>query len=98
AIISCGIPTSTRIVVPEDSPVLCGFMPAQTVLKTTLTGDYKNLKEAWDKTSTYLMQNDYEKSAESPQFEMYIITPAENPNPADWITELYLPIKTVENL
>lgn len=36
AIISCAMPTTTRVIVPENSNVLSGFMPAQTVIKTTL--------------------------------------------------------------
>lgn len=94
AIISCAVPTTTRVVVPEDSEVLCGFMPAQTVVKTTLKGNYKNLGEAWSKALSYLKENDYEPAAGADQFEIYRKGPMDEPNPAEWITELYIPIET----
>lgn len=94
AIISSAIPTSTRVIVPQDSDVLSGFMPAQTVVKTTLKGNYKNLQEAWAKANDYLSENDYERQEDSPTFEIYLKGPAEEPNPAEWVTELYIPIKT----
>tara|TARA_R110002020_G_scaffold293535_5_gene509094 strand:+ start:14633 stop:15676 length:1044 start_codon:yes stop_codon:yes gene_type:complete len=96
AIISCGFPTTTRIIVPNDSEVLSGFIPAQTVLKTTLKGNYSNLYEAWGQTEDYLSDNNYEASETSPQFEIYITDPKMQPNPANWVTELYQPIKTEE--
>ena len=94
AIISCAIPTTTRVVVPENSEVLCSFMPAQTVVKTTLKGNYKNLGEAWNKAMNYLKENDYEPASKGNQFEIYRKGPLDEPNPAEWITELYIPIKT----
>ncbi len=94
AIISCAIPTTTRVVVPDDSDILCGFMPAQTVVKTTLKGNYKNLPEAWAKAMEYLQENNYERFGAGTNFEIYVKGPQQEPNPAEWITELYVPIKT----
>ena len=94
AIISCAIPTTTRVIVPDDSDVLCSFMPAQTVVKTTLKGDYKNLSEAWTKAMAYLTENNYKQAEDSLPFEIYIKGPDEEPNPAEWLTELYIPIET----
>ncbi len=96
AIISCAIPTTTRIITPAESAVLCSFMPSQTVVKTTLKGDYKNLKEAWDKAQAYVEENEYEQPLNSAPFELYVTDPEETPNPADWITEIYIPIKAIE--
>ena len=93
AIISCGIPTTSRIVVPEDSSILCGFMPSYTVIKTTLKGDLSNLQEAWNKTEAYLTKNNYERAEAAVPFEVYVKGAQEDPNPAAWITELYMPIK-----
>lgn len=96
AIISGGIPTTSRIVVPEDSAILCGFMPSYTVIKTTLTGDLTYLKEAWKKTEDYLSQNGYNQVEGSAIFEVYVKGAEENPNPATWITELYIPVQIAE--
>ena len=96
AIISAGIPTTSRIVVPEDSAILCGFMPAYTVVKTTLTGDLSNLEEAWSKTEAYLSQNNYTKAEGASVFQVYVKGAEEDLNPATWITELYIPIEVAE--
>tara|TARA_R110000751_G_scaffold14905_1_gene48380 strand:- start:1021 stop:2076 length:1056 start_codon:yes stop_codon:yes gene_type:complete len=96
AIISSGLPTTSQIIVAEDSTILCGFMPSYTVVKTTLIGDYKNLKEAWSNTETYLAKNNLSKAENSYPFEIYVVGPQDNPNPAEWITELYIPIAVEE--
>lgn len=96
-IISCGLPTPSRIVVPGESSVLCGYMPSQTVINTTLNGDYSNLQEAWDQTMAYIEENGYERLDSSPPFELYTNDPGEVPNPADWTTEIYVPIKPIDN-
>ncbi|MDP5044920.1 MAG: SRPBCC family protein [Leeuwenhoekiella sp.] len=96
AIISSGIPTTSQIIVAEDSTILCGFMPSYSVIKTTLKGDYKNLKEAWNATEAYLVKNNFTPAQNSYPFEIYVVGPEDNPNPAAWITELYIPV-TIED-
>ncbi|PZD79631.1 GyrI-like domain-containing protein [Mesonia sp. K7] len=91
-IISPGIPTNSRIITPTDSNILCGFLPAQPVLKTTLKGDYKNLSAAWTTAEEYLNQNNLMKDMSADPFEVYVTDPATNPNPAAWVTEIYIPI------
>ncbi|MFC5046491.1 GyrI-like domain-containing protein [Aquimarina hainanensis] len=93
AIFSVGIPTRDQVVVPNESTVLCNSLPQQKVTKITLTGDYKNLKEAWEAGLTYMAENNLEMNEESPAFEVYRINPDLNPNPAAWVTEIYIPVK-----
>lgn len=93
-IFSSAIPTSNRVITPTGSPVLCGFMPLQTVVKTTLKGDYQNLKEAWAISRSYLTENNLEKEESAKEFEIYRTDPSTEPNPANWVTELYIPVKT----
>ena len=96
AIISSGIPTTSRIVVPEDSNILCGFLPAYTVIKTRLTGDLSNLDEAWQQTYEYMAENEYALAPDSNPFEFYVVGPDDTENPAEWVTELYLPVAAQE--
>ncbi|WP_031426127.1 SRPBCC family protein [Flavimarina sp. Hel_I_48] len=96
AIISAAMPTTTRVIVPDDSSVLCGFMPAQTVIKSTLKGNYKNLNEAIEESMTYLTKNGYERADDSNFFAIYVNDRENVPNPADWLTEIYIPIKSQE--
>ncbi|MHA7058250.1 SRPBCC family protein [Aquimarina sp. M1] len=93
AIYSTGIPVREEVVTPADSNILCGSLPQQKVVKTTLKGDYTNLKEAWDAGYKYIEDNGLEPNAESPAFEVYRTDPSIQPNPAEWITEIYIPIK-----
>lgn len=97
AIISCAMPTTTRVIVPENSNVLSGFMPAQTVIKTTLKGNYKNLNEAIAEGMKYVTDNGYEIPDDSSVFAIYVNDTEEVPNPAEWLTEIYIPIRSLED-
>ena len=62
------------------------------VLKTVLLGNYTNLTQAWAETMTHLSSNNLEASDIKP-FEIYTTDPGQVPNPADWRTEIYIPLK-----
>lgn len=91
-IMSNAIPVRDKVNVDRASEVLCGYIPKTRVLKTTLKGNYTNLPEAWKATMAYLAKNNLEQSNLKP-FEIYTNDPGKFPNPADWITEIYIPIK-----
>lgn len=92
-IISCGIPTSSRVITPAEIDVLSGFLPSQKVVKTTLKGNYDHLPEAWAAAKNFVAENNYELNKEANPFEVYVTDPEKTPNPAEWITEVYIPIK-----
>ena len=96
AIYSTGIFTPSLIITPAESSVLNGMMPMQKVIKTTLKGDYKNLKEAWDTAYTYAQKNNLTVNSESPAFEVYVVRPEKSPNPANLVTEIYIPLSEIE--
>lgn len=93
AIFSTAIPTRDKVITPKLSGVLCGYLPNQKVVKATLKGNYTNLKEAWEKTIQYVLDNQLEQVADGVPFEVYTTDPAKNQNPATWITEIYIPIQ-----
>ena len=93
AIFSAGIFTPSEVITPANSEILTGLMPNQKVLKTTLKGDYKNLKEAWNTAYNYIQANELEVAEDANNFEVYLTSPEEVANPAKWITHLYIPIK-----
>lgn len=93
AIFSTGIPVREKVITPIDSNILCDFLPKQKVVKTTLKGDYINLKEAWEAGYKYISDNGILLETSSPSFEVYRTDPNIQPNPAEWITEIYIPIK-----
>ena len=91
-IMSNGIPINERVDIPADSDVSIDFMPKMKVLKTTLTGNYTNLTVAWEVTMKHIEEKGLELSDIKP-FEIYTTDPGNYPNPADWKTEIYIPLK-----
>src|SRR5690606_34250465 len=91
-IFSTGVPVREQVITPEGSPVVCGFMEPVSAVKTTLKGDYKNISEAYTKTRQYIEKNNLPIDPNGKMFEVYITNPEETLNPADWLTEVYIPI------
>ena len=91
-IMSNGIPVTEKIILPSGSEISCGYIPKTKSLKTTLLGNYTNLPKAWEETMAYLGKNSLEASDIKP-FEIYTTDPGEVPNPANWRTEIYVPVK-----
>lgn len=96
-IMSNAIPVSDKVIIAEDSNVLNGFMERTTAIKVTLKGNYTNLEEAWATANKYLYDQNLKPSTHSP-FEVYKNNIENLPNPADWITEIYIPIEAPEVL
>lgn len=92
AIISCCVPTTEKIVT-TDNNILTGQLLPFKAVKTTLRGNYSNLKEAWDKAKKYIPENGLEFAENGPLLEVYTTDPVNHPNPADWVTEIYIAVK-----
>lgn len=93
AIFSCCIPTTAKVITEDDSHILTGQLEAFKAVETTLTGNYSNLKEAWDKTMSYIEDNAIEFAENGPMIETYITDPSKKPNPADWVTKIYIAVQ-----
>lgn len=91
-IMSNAIPVMNKINVEDGSEVLCGFIPKTKVLKTTLKGNYTYLPKAWNATKAHISKNNMTTSHINP-FEIYRTDPGNTPNPADYITEIYIPLE-----
>ncbi len=94
AIFTAGIPTQDRVILPDGSPVISGFIAETPALKTTLKGRYANLTEAWETAESYIMQNNIIKDETKSPFEVYSVSFPDEKNPANWVTEIYIPIMT----
>jgi len=90
---SCAVPVSERVITESGSGILTGMLKPFKAVKTTLKGNYKNSKEAWETTYNYLGKNKLEQVKGGPAVEMYLTDPMRTPNPADWITEIFVPVK-----
>jgi effector-binding domain-containing protein/ribosome-associated toxin RatA of RatAB toxin-antitoxin module len=91
-IMSNAIPIMSKVSVEKESDIVCGFMPKLKTLKTTLKGNYNNLPKAWAAAMKHIAENNLEMSDVKP-FEIYTNDPDNFPNPADWTTEIYVPLK-----
>ncbi|TYB79541.1 SRPBCC family protein [Bizionia myxarmorum] len=85
------IPTTTQIATTQ-SDILAGQLEPFKAIKTTLKGNYSNLKEAWDATNNYISQYNMEATEMGPMLEVYLTEPSLQPNPANWITEIFIAI------
>lgn len=88
---SC-IPTTAKVIT-TNSDVLTGKLKPFKAVKTTLKGDYDNLKEAWNTAMKYIPENGMEFTESGPMIEAYLTDMTVEQNPANWLTEIYLAIK-----
>src|SRR5690606_1354543 len=86
---SCCVPTTNQVITVESN-ILTGQLEPFKALKTTLKGNYSNLQEAWKTAMDYITKNDLVLSEQGPMLEVYVTDSAKYPNPANWVTEIYL--------
>ncbi|MEN8123509.1 MAG: GyrI-like domain-containing protein [Bacteroidota bacterium] len=90
-------PVSERMITPSGSDILSGFMKSGQYFKTTLKGSYDNSEEAWETAMKEIENLEGYKMIENGEpFEVYANNPHETPNPADLVTEIYIPVQKVE--
>ena len=97
-IFSAGIPVRDRVITPDGSPVVCGFMEPVSALKTTLKGNYDNLPAAYEEANEYMASNGLQPHPTAKMFEVYTNDPGNVPNPADYVTEIYMPVFVPETM
>lgn len=91
-IFSTCIPTTTRIISKEPD-ILTGQLEPFKAIRTTLIGDYSNLKETWETTMSYIESNNHKMDDSGPMIEIYIKDHSYSSNPAKWVTDVFVPIK-----
>ncbi|NRD19584.1 SRPBCC family protein [Winogradskyella eckloniae] len=91
-IFSCCIPTNSKIVTTEDD-ILTGQLDSFRAVKTVLTGNYSNLREAWETTMKYITDNDLVMVEGGAMLETYLTDPRHELNPAKWVTEIYVEVE-----
>lgn len=96
-IFSAGIPIKEKVITPEGSPVICSFMEPVLAVKTTLKGNYKYLSEAYTQAQLYIEQNNLNQDSDSRMFETFPNSPEVIPNPAEWLTSIYIPISRTDS-
>ncbi|MEM5566788.1 SRPBCC family protein [Psychroserpens sp. AS72] len=89
---SCCIPTTSKIETTNPN-ILTGQLEPFKAVKTVLRGDYSNSEEAWNKAMAYIKDNNLKEPITGPVLEIYVTDPKSTPNPANWITEIYLAVE-----
>jgi len=92
-IFSCAVPVIEKVITDADSKLLVGMLKPFEAVKVTLQGDYKNIDAAWAEGLKHIKENNLEELEGVPALEAYPTNPVFVPNPADWITEIYIPVK-----
>ena len=95
-IFSTCVPVKEKVITPEGSSIVCGFMEPVYTVKTTLKGDYINLPEALQKGMEYIAAEGMQLDLNRKIFEVYGTDITEEPNPSKWVTEIYIPIVSSE--
>ena len=85
------IPVKERII--TEGSVLTGFLAPQKTFKAIFKGNYKFLPTIWPIIYKTLEEKGYEAVQKGFSFEVYTISPQDTQNPAEWITEIYVPIE-----
>lgn len=89
---SACVPTTEKVITTETD-ILTGQIEPFKALKTTLKGDYENLKKAWETAMEHITSNGMEFAENGPMLEVYPTDPMSEPNPANWITQVYIAVK-----
>ncbi|TRZ43728.1 SRPBCC family protein [Robertkochia solimangrovi] len=95
AIFSACIPVSEKMITPAGSDILCGFIEPAPYFKTILKGDYDHLEEAWERAYEKITEAGFTADENKSPMEKYVNDSEMVPNPANWITEIYIPILPV---
>ncbi len=69
-----------------------GLWPAGIVARAIYRGDYADLPIAWAEFSRWIDAAGHQRARHI--YEVYTVTPATAPNPAEWVTELNWPLLT----
>lgn len=86
--IDCAIPLSEPA--PTEGEIQAGFLQEGPVAFAVHEGEYERLPETNAAIETWIEENAY--CASGPAWEVYVTSPAEYPDVADWKTEVYWPL------
>ena len=86
------IPLEDEMLISDGSEFKAGKINRFNALKTTLKGNYKHLRKAWDAAFKHIADNKLEENFEQPYLEVYTKGPADTKDPSQWVTDIYIPI------
>lgn len=72
-------------------PLECRAEPAREIVTATFTGDYSQMPSVTRAIGAFIAEHRLETG---PMFNIYRVSPAQNPDPSSWITDVCLPVLT----
>lgn len=87
------VPVQKQVFLSADSDLTSGKLIGFEALKTTLTGDYSHLQQAWDKAFAYMDEKKILQSETGAYVEIYSVNMEQEKHPSKWVTSIYLPIQ-----
>jgi len=91
-IMSNALPIKNKVTVTGETNILCDYQEPTKAVLTILKGNYTHLDKAWEAARQYVADQGLIESTQKP-FEIYTNDPGNFPNPADWTTEIYIPVE-----
>ncbi|MCL2802931.1 MAG: MerR family transcriptional regulator [Micrococcales bacterium] len=79
-----------ELAAPEGFSV--SALPAQTVATATMYGPYEQAGAVCSAIGAWIAQHGH--TLAGPMFNIYLVSPAQDPNPENWVTEINFPIAT----
>jgi effector-binding domain-containing protein len=69
------------------------YLKPQKTFKINFNGSYKFLPDSWPEFYKTLVEQGFTPIKKGYSFEIYTVSPNDTPNPANWLTEIYIPIQ-----
>ena len=70
-----------------------GKIEGSKAFKVIYKGDYNQLANAWGVAMMHMQAQKISENADIPSREIYVVGPGQDSIPANWITEIYIPVK-----
>ncbi|MFT0848182.1 MerR family transcriptional regulator [Actinomycetaceae bacterium L2_0104] len=71
------------------APLSCRIEPERRVVMATLRGDYSQMPDVTGAIGAYIAER---RLRTGPMFNIYRVSPAQNPDPSTWVTDVCFPI------
>ena len=93
AMFSVCYPVKERILTDKGTDILTGFTDRGIYLKTVLKGSYDYSNEAWEQAMSNTDRlSEFTTDTEREPFQIFVNNPSNTPNPANLLTEIYIPV------
>lgn len=85
------IQMAVQIKQQDSENVVFKSVPSQEIASSIYQGSYEQIMAVNETVATWISDNGYDYNG--PMFTIYHISPAQDPNPENWVTEICYPVK-----